>query len=60
MEDVVVPKLRSEMPVIRKQAIQSMQNDKFRGNEDEARMELGKRAKTLVRRETFDSRMCVE
>jgi len=48
LEDVVVPKLREEMPAFRKQALQDMKRENFRGNEGVARTELGKRAKQLV------------
>ncbi|KAH8105896.1 60Kd inner membrane protein-domain-containing protein [Cristinia sonorae] len=61
LEDVVVPQLRAEMPAVRKSALQDMKTDRFRGNEDEARMELGKRAKQKLdrrRRELTSSHGC--
>ncbi|TCD68200.1 hypothetical protein EIP91_011372 [Steccherinum ochraceum] len=48
LEDVVVPKLRQEVPSFQKQAVQDMKKDRYRGNEVAARMELGKRVKALV------------
>ncbi|KAK7695905.1 hypothetical protein QCA50_000544 [Cerrena zonata] len=60
-EDVVVPELKQERPQLYKKVLADMHKDKFRGNEDEARMEFEKRMRPTLKakqRELFAKHGC--
>lgn len=44
-----MPKLKQEKPGVYQQVLHDMRRDGFEGNEEEARKELEKRAKPIVR-----------
>ncbi|KAI0796717.1 60Kd inner membrane protein-domain-containing protein [Abortiporus biennis] len=47
-EEVAMPQLKQERPQIIQQVLKDMRNDGFRGNEEEAKKELQKRAKPIL------------
>lgn len=49
----MVPELKQAKPQLYKTVLADMHKDKFRGNEEEARMEFEKRVKPVVCLETF-------
>ncbi|CAL1700800.1 unnamed protein product [Somion occarium] len=60
-EDVVIPQLQEEKPRLYKQVMDNMHKDRFRGNEDEARMEFEKRLRPTLtgrQKELFAQHHC--